>query len=29
MAVSHGWSILAMQMEERDLEGVFKELTNK
>jgi ABC-2 type transport system ATP-binding protein len=29
MAVSHGCSILAMQMEERDLEGVFKELTNK
>lgn len=29
LAVSHGWSILAMQLEERDLEGVFKELTNK
>ena len=29
LAVSHGWSILAMQLEERDLEGIFKELTNK
>ncbi len=29
LAVSHGWSILAMKLEERDLEGVFKELTNK
>jgi ABC-2 type transport system ATP-binding protein len=28
-AVQKNWSILGMQLEEKDLEGVFKELTNK
>lgn len=29
LAVQRGWSILGMQLDEKDLEGVFKELTNK
>ncbi len=29
LAVQKNWSILGMQLEEKDLEGVFKELTNK
>lgn len=28
-AVQRNWSIVGMQLEEKDLEGVFKELTNK
>ena len=28
-AVQKNWSIVGMQLEEKDLEGVFKELTNK
>jgi len=29
LAVQQNWSILGMQLEEKDLEGVFKELTSK